>query len=138
MPNTEPKKRIHVAVGVIVNAAREVLIALRPDHVHQGGLWEFPGGKVEATEVVAQALSRELEEELAIVVTHSRPLIEIAHDYPDKQVLLDVWWVDAFQGEPRGSEGQSVRWVAVDQLSHYQFPEANAPIITAIQAADFN
>lgn len=132
MPSTEPKKRIHVAVGVIVNKQREILIALRPDHVHQGGLWEFPGGKVEPGEQVEQALARELREELDISVSGCRPLVEIAHDYPDKQVLLDVWWVDAFEGKPRGSEGQPVRWVAGEFLAEYAFPEANVPILKAV------
>lgn len=135
MPNTEPKKRLHVAVGVILNAKRDILIALRPQHVHQGGLWEFPGGKVEAGETVEQALARELLEELAITVTQCSPLLEIAHDYPDKQVLLDVWWVESFQGEPKGSEGQPLRWVSVEQLTEYEFPKANHAILEAIEQA---
>lgn len=126
------KKRVHVAVGVISNDQNQILIALRPDHVHQGGLWEFPGGKVESGETVQEALVRELAEELAIEATSFRALIDIEHDYVDKSVCLDVWWVDTFNGQPIGQEGQPVRWVAIENLSEYQFPEANQPIVDAI------
>ncbi len=126
-------KVIHVAAGVIKDAAGQILIARRPDTAHQGGLWEFPGGKLEAGESVPQALARELHEELGIHVDHCEPLIQIRHDYPDKSVLLDVWLVDAFSGEPHGREGQPVRWVAAEDLNAYEFPAANVPIVTAAQ-----
>ena len=126
---------IHVAVGVIVDANKRILISLRPDHVHQGGLWEFPGGKLETGESLQQALIRELSEELGLIATKIRPLIEIHHDYSDKSVLLDVCWVDQFEGLPEGKEGQAIRWVTAAELLQYAFPEANQPIIQAIQAA---
>jgi 8-oxo-dGTP diphosphatase len=129
-------KGVHVAVGVIRNQQQQILLALRPDDVHQGGLWEFPGGKVEPAETIQQALARELEEELGITPTQVQPLIEIHHDYPDKSVFLDVWWVDAFSGEPEGREGQPVRWVPIDELPAYDFPEANQPIVAAITGLD--
>ena len=124
-------KRIHVAAAVIRGADQRVLIAKRPLDKHQGGLWEFPGGKVEAGETVEAALVRELHEELGIVVETARPLIQVRHDYPDKQVLLDVWEVLAFSGEPHGAEGQPLAWVASDDLPEYAFPAANQPIISA-------
>ena len=99
-------KRIHVAAAVIRCVDGQILLAKRPEDKHQGGLWEFPGGKVEASETVQAALSRELEEELGIRPSAARPLIQVRHDYPDKQVLLDVWEVSAFTGEPHGAEGQ--------------------------------
>lgn len=123
---------IHVAVGVIVNAAGDILIAKRPDKVHQGGLWEFPGGKVEVNETLFDALKRELYEELAINVLATEPLIKIRHDYGDKVVLLDVHKVIQFSGEPQGNEGQPIKWVAPEQLHKYEFPAANVPIVTAI------
>lgn len=126
-------KRIHVVAAVIRNAARDILIAERPRDKHQGGLWEFPGGKVEPDEAAEAALVRELEEELGIVPTAFRPLIKIAHDYPDKQVLLDVWEVSAFEGEAHGRENQPVRWVAAAELDQYAFPAANQPIVRAAQ-----
>ncbi|MBS7663797.1 Nudix family hydrolase [Pseudomonas lalucatii] len=124
-------KRVHVAAAVIRAADGRVLIAKRPDDKHQGGLWEFPGGKVEAGEAVPTALARELEEELGICPTAARPLIQVRHDYPDKQVLLDVWEVSAFSGEPHGAEGQPLAWVAPRQLGDYEFPAANRPIVAA-------
>jgi 8-oxo-dGTP diphosphatase len=139
MPNTAAKKQIHVAVGVIRNTSGEILIALRHPDSHQGGLWEFPGGKVEPNETVQVALARELEEELGIAVQPSdcQPLIEIHHDYGNKQVLLDVWWVSDFDGEPSGREGQPLRWVAVSELVDYAFPAANVPIVKVIRQAKF-
>lgn len=124
-------KRVHVAAAVIRGSDGRILIAKRPQDKHQGGLWEFPGGKVEEGEVVSVALARELEEELAIRPTASRPLIQIRHDYPDKQVLLDVWEVTAFTGEPHGAEGQPLAWVSERQLLDYEFPAANRPIVAA-------
>ena len=83
-------KRVHVAAAVIRSTDGQVLISRRAEEQHQGGLWEFPGGKVEAGEQVEQALRRELQEELGIRVVRARPLIQVAHDYADKQVLLHV------------------------------------------------
>lgn len=134
MPNIAPeKKRVHVAVGVISDGANKILVARRAEHLHQGGLWEFPGGKVEAGESVRDALQRELSEELAIQVTSCEPLLTIAHDYNDKSVLLDVWWVGAFHGEPHGREGQPLQWVDAVELRSLQFPAANMSIIIAVE-----
>ncbi len=124
-------KRIHVAAAVILDEQQRILIARRPVDKHMGGLWEFPGGKVEPGEDVTVALNRELDEELGIQVTACEPLIQIRHDYPDKSVLLDVWTVTAFTGEPRGREGQPVKWVESHDLASYEFPAANKPIVTA-------
>jgi len=126
-------KLVHIAIGVIRNNEGAVLIALRPTESHQGGLWEFPGGKVELGESVQDALVRELQEELAITPTRMTPLIQIRHDYVDKSVLLSAWEVSCFEGEPCGNEGQPIRWVASQDLSEFEFPAANQPIITAAQ-----
>lgn len=123
---------VHVAVGVIVGKDGAILIAKRPDKTHQGGLWEFPGGKVEDSETLFDALKRELREELAIEITATEPLIKIRHDYGDKVVLLDVHKVTEFSGQPQGNEGQPIQWVAPSSLHEYNFPAANHPIITAI------
>ena len=124
---------VHVAVGVVFNSRGEVLIALRNKGQHQGGLWEFPGGKVEKGETVQQALVRELKEEVGIVAHHLEPLIGIPHSYTDKKVFLDVWTVGDFEGEVVGREGQEVCWVALKNLGDFQFPVANKPIILALQ-----
>ena len=125
---------IHVAAAAIFNSQGQVLLALRSKKQHQGGLWEFPGGKVDAGESVAEALDRELREELAIGVEAAEPLIEIRHDYGDKCVLLDVWVVTDFSGNPRGNEGQPIEWAALERLGDYTFPAANIEIIGAAQA----
>ncbi|AMB85970.1 hypothetical protein AWM79_11930 [Pseudomonas agarici] len=124
-------KPVQVAAAVIRDIDGRILIARRADSQHQGGLWEFPGGKVEEGETVLAALARELREELGIVVITARPLIKVRHDYPDKAVLLDVWEVSAFTGEPHGAEGQPLAWVTRRELADYQFPAANQAIIAA-------
>ena len=125
---------IHVAVGVICSLdGSEVLTARRPDHLHQGGLWEFPGGKVDAGEDVYTALCRELHEELGIDVVVATPWCLIEHTYTDKSVLLDVWRVTGWSGEPHGREGQPLRWSAIAALDAAEFPAANAAVITALQ-----
>lgn len=124
---------VHVAVGVVENTQGKVLIALRSPNQHQGDLWEFPGGKVEAGEPVAATLARELVEELGIVVLDSEPLIQITHSYPDKTVLLDVYKVRRFSGVAQGKEGQPLRWVKRDQLGDYSFPLANQGIVAALR-----
>lgn len=131
-----PDERIHVVVAVVVDEQGRILLSHRPAHVHQGDLWEFPGGKLEPGETVPQALRRELDEELGIVPVEYRPLICIYHDYPDRQVLLDVWRVENFHGreyheKDTGREGQEVCWVTADALSDYCFPAANRPIVMA-------
>jgi len=124
---------IHVAAAAVFDSQGRVLIARRHEHVHQGGLWEFPGGKVEVGESVAAALARELHEEVGIEVRHARPLIRVRHDYGDKAVLLDVWRVSEFDGEAHGREGQPLDWVAPDELPAYDFPAANRPIVAAVR-----
>lgn len=125
-------KLVHVAVGVIVNANDQICIALRPDDKHMGGLWEFPGGKVEQGETVSSALARELLEELGLEISSCQPLIEIEHDYGDKLVLLDVNWVRDFSGNAVGRESQEVRWVSAGDLNNFNFPPANVAIVDAI------
>ena len=128
--------RVHVAAAVILDEQGRVLISRRPGHVHQGGLWEFPGGKLEPGETAADALRRETHEELGITVQAARPLIRVVHDYPDKSVLLDVWRVEDFAGKPVGCEGQAIKWVVAGDLGGYPFPSANVPIIKAVNLPD--
>ena len=125
---------VHVAVGVVLNDTGKVLLARRPIDSHQGGLWEFPGGKLEAGESLSLALARELREELGITIGRTSPLLQVRHDYGDKIVLLDVHVVWEFAGEARGAEGQPLVWVAPAALADYRLPAANAPIVEAIAA----
>ncbi len=125
-----------MAAAVIVRDDGQILIAERPAHLHQGGLWEFPGGKLEPGESARQALQRELREEIGIEVGSARPLIRVPFDYGDRRVLLDVWRVDAFSGRAHGCEGQPIRWVLPDELAAFTFPAANRPIVTAARLPD--
>lgn len=127
---------VHVAVAVIQDSHGQYFIAKRPLESHQGGLWEFPGGKVENNETVLDALKRELYEEVGITLIHADPLIKIHHNYTDKSVLLDVWKVDDFSGTAFGKEGQETCWINKDELSSYDFPVANLPIIKSLQLPD--
>ncbi len=123
------KRSIHVAVGIVLNNHNEVLIAKRPDSTHQGGLWEFPGGKVESGETVYDALVREFKEEVDINILSGESFMEIHHDYGDKQVFLDVLLCEEYSGEAIGLEGQEVKWVLLNHLGEFQFPVANRAII---------
>jgi len=127
---------LEVAVGVIFNDCGQILIARRPDHQHQGGLWEFPGGKLEVGETPRQALDRELKEELAIRVESASPLITLRHDYPDRRVRLHVWRVERFSGMPCGMQGQPLNWVSRSDLARFEFPAANRPIVNAARLPD--
>lgn len=127
---------IHVAVGVIRSPDQRILISRRAAGAHQGDLWEFPGGKVEAGESVQDALHRELAEELDLHTVRATPLCRVSHDYGDRQVLLDVWTVTEWRGTPRGMENQPLRWVAADELDPEDFPLANRPIIRCLRLRD--
>ncbi|MDK1289597.1 8-oxo-dGTP diphosphatase MutT [Pseudoalteromonas umbrosa] len=125
------KKVVNVAVGVIVKQGK-YFVCKRSDEQHQGGLWEFPGGKVEVNESVEQALARELAEEIGIEVKGSEHLLTIEHDYGDKQVRLVVHTVEDFTGEAKGLEGQPSQWVDFEKLRTLDFPAANVDIIDAL------
>lgn len=122
-------KKIAVAVGVIERSNGDILIAKRHQHLHQGGKWEFPGGKVEAGESTLSALSRELIEEVSLTVIDATPFMLIEHDYGDKVVRLDILHVNSFEGDAHSNEGQEIKWVAKAELANYEFPAANLAII---------
>ena len=124
---------IHVAVAVIKNPRQEVLVALRRPDSHQGGLWEFPGGKVEEGESVFTALQREIQEELDLSISAAFPFIKISHDYGDKRVLLDVWQVTEFGGTAIGREGQQIQWLPPVDMQEQDFPAANRRIIDLLK-----
>jgi len=134
---------LHVAVGVIRNNKNQVLLSRRPSNVHQADLWEFPGGKLEPGETVREALSRELNEELALTVKSAKPLIKIYHDYEEHSVLLDVWQVDSWDmglvkdNGQQGQEGQKTEWIDISILGTRDFPAANRAIVKAAQLSDF-
>ena len=132
-------KRIHVVAAIIVGPDMQIFISRRGEQLHQGGLWEFPGGKVEPGESPESALARELFEEIDIQVSAAQPYMQVEHDYVEKKVLLDIWQVDDFSGHARGKEGQQCRWLSLDRLltsvataieaDDLFFPAGNQPIL---------
>ena len=126
-------KRIHIVAAVIFNQDKsQIFITKRPDDKHKGGLWEFPGGKIEAGESIQQAIIRELDEEIGIRVTEQVLFEHLEYDYPDKSLKFDFILVLDFVGDPYGREGQQGQWVTIKQLSNYDFPEANVPILNRV------
>lgn len=126
-------KRVHIVAGIIFNQDKsQVFITKRPDNLHKGGFWEFPGGKVESGESVEQAMARELEEEIGIEVTELQVFEHLEYDYPDKSLKFDFIIVSQFNNEPYGKEGQQGLWVSIADLANYQFPEANVPILERV------
>ncbi len=124
---------VHVAAAALIDPDDRVLLARRHPDSHQGGLWEFPGGKLKSGETVTDGLYRELHEELGIELSGHRPLIQVTHQYSDLRVLLDVHLVEAWHGEPIGREGQPLVWVARSALGDYPMPAADKPIVSALK-----
>ncbi len=124
----------HVVAAIIwrPDAVNSFLISKRQKGKHQEGLWELPGGKLEPGETRLNGLQRELEEEINIRCTDSRPFRQVRHEYQDRSILLDVWEVTAFEGEVKARENQLIRWIRVENMGRYRFPEADRPIIDAI------
>ena len=102
---------IRVAVGILQRQDGRTLLMQRLPGTFREGQWEFPGGKIEAGEKSRRALTRELHEELGIEVSGARRRITLRHAYPDKTVLLEVWQVTNFTGQPRNIEGHNLCWV---------------------------
>ena len=126
-----PHKQIGVAV--IWNDERQILIDRRRPEGLLGGMWEFPGGKIEPGETVEACVRREIQEELGIEVTVGDRLITVEHAYTHFRVTLYVHHCQYVSGEPRPIECDEIRWVSVDELDEYPFPKANTRIIEAIR-----
>jgi 8-oxo-dGTP diphosphatase len=127
-----PHKQIGVAV--IWNPAGQILIDRRKVGGTMGGLWEFPGGKIEAGETVSECIVREIWEELAIEIVVGKHLISIEHTYPTFHLTLIVHHCQHISGSPQPIESEEIRWVNVSDLDNYQFPAANQAIINALQS----
>lgn len=120
---------IDVVVALIRDPSGRILVSRRKPGSHMAGFWEFPGGKRAPGETPRDALARELDEELGISVLAAEPFMSLAHEYPDRDVALDVWTVSAFDGEPRPLEGQQLEWVAPDSLCEIELLPADVPIV---------
>jgi 8-oxo-dGTP diphosphatase len=130
-----PYKRIGVAV-IWDRLGQKILIDKRKAGGSMGGLWEFPGGKIEAGETVADCIAREIREELGIEISVGEHLISIDHTYPTFQLTLIVHHCHHISGIPQPIESDEIRWVNVRALEDYQFPAANLEIIRAIKLGD--
>jgi mutator protein MutT len=124
---------IHVVAAAVTDAADRVLIAQRLPGKHLAGGWEFPGGKLEPGEARAAGLARELREELGIAIRSPRPLIRVRHTYPYGEVLIDMWVVKSYSGEPRGLDGQALKWLSQDELEEVELLPADGPIVRALR-----
>ena len=128
------KIRMHVVVGILYDVSGDkVLITKRTEKQFLTGYWEFPGGKVENDEDSFTALRREFYEELGVNLKSAKRLMKISHDYTEKNVLLDVWEIDEWEGEPISREGQEMIWSHKNNLFEYKFPEADKHIIKTLQ-----
>lgn len=126
-----PQKTI--GVGVIWNEQRQILIDRRLQTGVLGGLWEFPGGKIEPGETVEECIKREIWEELGIAIEVGKHLITIEHIYTHLHVTLIVHHCDYVSGTPQPLECDEVRWVTLAEIDEFPFPEANAQIIAALR-----
>jgi 8-oxo-dGTP diphosphatase len=131
------KKAISIVIGIIKNNGGEIFITRRHNDLHQGGLWEFAGGKVENGETLQTALARELKEEIDITVVSAKPLICLQHDYSDRIVKLHVFEITEYAGIPQSLLGQESVWVKIADLDNYEFPAANRVILNALKLPNY-
>jgi 8-oxo-dGTP diphosphatase len=124
-----------VAAVALIDPDGRVLLAQRPEGKSMAGLWEFPGGKVEAGETPEAALIRELREELGIDTWASclAPLSFASHAYPDFHLLMPLFACRRWQGQPAAREGQTLRWVRPKALTDYPMPPADLPLIPILR-----
>jgi 8-oxo-dGTP diphosphatase len=124
-----------VVAAALMDAEGRVLLAQRPANKSLGGLWEFPGGKVEPGEAPEAALVRELAEELAIHVDACdlEPLTFVSWAYPDFHLLMPLWAVRRWRGEPRSVEAQALAWAWPSQMDRYPMPPADGPLVNWLQ-----
>ena len=129
-------KHFDVAAGILLDSSQRVLIAERLGGGPFDGLWEFPGGKIGPDESAYDALARELAEELGIEVTACSTFMNLRHEYEDRIVTIEFFLVDAWNREPTGCEGQTIRWVAKDRLDAEELLPADVAVVEALQQMD--
>ena len=124
----------HAALGIIQDAEKRFLITQRPLHKLKGGLWEFPGGKIEPNESPENTLVRELKEEVGIEIIDFTKLMQHRHEYENEayQVLLEVFQIQAYKGIIFGAEGQNIAWVKKEDLKQYALLEPNIAILSYV------
>ena len=134
---TPARKTVLVAAAALLDDRGRILLAQRPPGKSMAGLWEFPGGKVDAGESLEGALVRELEEELGITVDPAAlsPLTFASHAYPDFNLVMPLFLVTAWKGEPASKEGQALAWLPAGDLASKPMPPADLPLLGAVEAA---
>lgn len=120
-------------VAAIIWKDGKVLITRRRKGSHLGGLWEFPGGKVESGEALDAALIREIREELDISIEVHDEFMAEAHEYPDRTVMLHFFNCSIRAGDPRPLEADELRWIAISELNDFEFPPADRELIARLQ-----
>ena len=128
-----PLPHKNIGVAVIRNNAGQILIDRRRQEGLLGGMWEFPGGKIEPNETVEECIQREIQEELGIDIQVGDHLITVDHAYSHFRVTLNVHHCQYQSGEPKPIECDEIRWVTLDEIQAYPFPKANEKIIEALQ-----
>ena len=132
-----PRPLLLVVAAALVDAAGRVLIAQRPAGKSLGGLWEFPGGKVEPGEGLEEALVRELKEELDVTVRADAltPFAFASHTYPEFNLLMPLYMARTWTGAPRAVEAQALAWVVPADMANYPMPPADLPLVERLIAA---
>ena len=128
-------KLVLVVAVALVDADKRILLAQRPEGKQLAGLWEFPGGKIDAGERPEAALIRELREELGITVKEAclAPLTFASHAYETFHLLMPLYICRRWEGTPRGLEGQNLAWARVNELRNYPMPPADEPLIPMLR-----
>ena len=129
------RKLLLVAACALIDTDGRILLAQRPEGKSLAGLWEFPGGKVEAGETPEETLVRELNEELGIMtkVPCLAPLTFASHSYDTFHLLMPLYVCRRYEGIPQGREGQAIKWVRPQALRDYPMPPADEPLIPVLQ-----
>lgn len=135
-PVSSVRPLVLVVAAALIDAQGRILIAQRPAHKSLGGLWEFPGGKVEPGESPEQALVRELEEELAVQVEADAldPFAFASHTYEDFNLLMPLYALKHWQGTPIAREAQALAWAKPEALRDYAMPPADLPLVEKLIA----
>ncbi|MCO5090114.1 8-oxo-dGTP diphosphatase MutT [Bosea sp. (in: a-proteobacteria)] len=131
---SDPVKLVLVVACALIDADNRILVSQRPEGKALAGLWEFPGGKLEAGERPEPALIRELAEELGITVKEPclAPLTFASHAYPDFHLLMPLYVCRRWEGTPASREGQALKWIRPGKLRELSMPPADEPLIPAL------
>lgn len=134
MNNSNIRKLVLVSACALIDADDRILLAQRPVGKSMAGLWEFPGGKIEAGETAPEAIIRELHEELGITTweTCLAPLTFASHSYEDFDLLMPLFVCRKWEGYPSSQEGQALKWVRAKNLRDFEMPAADEPLIPAL------